>query len=270
MTSFNSTCQLFLNKLIHEYPQNDNKNNHQKQSVGDAADQRKLNVGGSLSEAKNKLEFLQQYNLKKLPQVAVDYQGLTNVVTNSCTGYSINRSHSSSCFCPQRNQVKGDVFDTWQRTTHQFDEENIDQNRLNLSATNDRIMTQLAAAFQHFQRSEQSFLNRVKQIRRMEDEVLFFIFYNQPQTLLQYQAACELTRRKWRLHEKFCMWFRRVNIPTEVTDEQEVCDVEYWNYCPKEQLEEATKYGLTCEGRPRWEISNMPNFIFEYKFMVIP
>jgi len=49
----------------------------------------------------------------------------------------------------------------------------------------------------------------LSKITRFSEEILFYMFYNMPQTYFQEAAAQELFNRKWRYHKKYSLWFSK-------------------------------------------------------------
>ena len=67
-------------------------------------------------------------------------------------------------------------------------------------------------------------------LRKFDSESLFFIFYYQQSTYLQYLAAKELKRLGFRYHTKFHTWFQRHEKPTVTHDQYEQGSYIYFDY----------------------------------------
>ncbi|MDI1488692.1 MAG: transcriptional regulator [Ramalina farinacea] len=64
------------------------------------------------------------------------------------------------------------------------------------------------------------------------DETLFWIFYTQPQDILQELAAGELTNRNWRYHKHHQMWLTKDSTlpePRRVSDDEELGSYVFFN-----------------------------------------
>jgi CCR4-NOT transcription complex subunit 2 len=56
---------------------------------------------------------------------------------------------------------------------------------------------------------QQKPFSALSKISRFSEEILFYMFYNMPQTYFQEAAAQELFNRKWRYHKKYSLWFSK-------------------------------------------------------------
>jgi CCR4-NOT transcription complex subunit 2 len=56
---------------------------------------------------------------------------------------------------------------------------------------------------------QQKPFSALSKITRFSEEILFYMFYNMPQTYFQEAAAQELFNRKWRYHKKYSLWFSK-------------------------------------------------------------
>lgn len=56
---------------------------------------------------------------------------------------------------------------------------------------------------------QQKPFSALSKITSFSEEILFYMFYNMPQTYFQEAAAQELFNRKWRYHKKFSLWFSK-------------------------------------------------------------
>eukprot|EP01025_Chloroclados_australasicus_P033372 TRINITY_DN34023_c0_g1_i7.p2 TRINITY_DN34023_c0_g1~~TRINITY_DN34023_c0_g1_i7.p2 ORF type:complete len:278 (-),score=4.94 TRINITY_DN34023_c0_g1_i7:280-1113(-) len=276
MTSLTSGCKTQLHKLIQQ--KNDqilalqnSINDFTREQQNRQFTQKLLsNLDADLKQLQDKLDFLEQYSLKRCSSVPVDYRGIPSgsLVTSSQGAFCCNES-----FCQEHNITSKNDFTLEQRNNSQlnqgYHDNDVNQDaRQSKSVLNEHSSLLLSAAYDHFVHELQLERERRQYWNRFSEEVLFFVFYEQPSTQLQYEAACELQVRHWRLHEKFCMWFRRVDIPSYISTEKEICDAEYWSYCPTELLDLARESKLILNN-PKWEIQQVSYFIFEYKYMVV-
>ncbi|KAH8928142.1 hypothetical protein BT69DRAFT_1237424 [Atractiella rhizophila] len=56
---------------------------------------------------------------------------------------------------------------------------------------------------------------------KFDSETLFYIFYYNQGTYLQYLAAEELKKQSWRFHKQYLTWFQRANEPSVITEQYE-------------------------------------------------
>jgi len=91
-------------------------------------------------------------------------------------------------------------------------------------------------------------------LNKLQDDVLFYLFYNCPGEVYQVAAAAELFQRDWRFHKTERVWITRApfsNPPREHTGNYEKCsyhvfDPTQWKKVPRELLLEYKEL----EGRP--------------------
>ncbi|RAL51962.1 hypothetical protein DM860_010680 [Cuscuta australis] len=84
-------------------------------------------------------------------------------------------------------------------------------------------------------------------------ETLFFAFYYQQNTYQQYLAAKELRKQTWRYHRLYNTWFRRLEEPTDATDDYESGTYLYFD--------------ITNEEQHGWCQRIRTDFTFEYKYL---
>jgi len=82
--------------------------------------------------------------------------------------------------------------------------------------------------------------------KKLDVDVLFFVFYYQQGTYQQYLAAKELKRRAWRYHKKYLTWFQRHDEPNEITPDYEQGTYVYFDYetgwCQRKKTEFTFEY----------------------------
>eukprot|EP01026_Neomeris_dumetosa_P022749 TRINITY_DN1960_c0_g1_i1.p1 TRINITY_DN1960_c0_g1~~TRINITY_DN1960_c0_g1_i1.p1 ORF type:complete len:318 (+),score=13.55 TRINITY_DN1960_c0_g1_i1:67-954(+) len=295
MTSLNNGCYAFLNKLIqqkeqgiqHVVKETQKKNMKDKQQTQLTINQQQLlkKLYIKVDQLRDQKELQEQCAFKRFPSLPLDYEGLLSRSNDYQDCSSILEKSSSDVLTSlafdkefllgelqststSKMQQQADIHSfTVQRNLNQLDDditmtqETVD---VNILQNNDQKMLLSAASGDYY-----SDMWLAKQRQNMDDEVLFFVFYDQPNTLLQYQAARELHRRNWRLHSKYCMWFRRMSAPMGICQELEVGDVECWGYCPKETFFKVA-YEDKILRELDWQLLTIKKFVFEYKFLVIP
>jgi CCR4-NOT transcription complex subunit 3 len=83
----------------------------------------------------------------------------------------------------------------------------------------------------------------------MEVDTLFFLFYYQQGTYLQYLAAKQLKRHSWRFHKKYFAWFKRQEEPKHTTADHEQGTYVYFDY------------------EMGWLIRVKKDFVFDYAYL---
>lgn len=84
---------------------------------------------------------------------------------------------------------------------------------------------------------------------KMEDSLLFFIFYYQKHQYDQFLAARELKSRKWGFHTKFMCWFVRIELLKQ-SNESERGNYKFFDFDSK------------C-----WCQKKKVDFTFDYKYL---
>lgn len=84
---------------------------------------------------------------------------------------------------------------------------------------------------------------------KFDVDTLFYIFYYQVGTYMQYLAAEELKRRAWRFHKQYLTWFQRANEPQAITDEYEQGVYLYFDW------------------ETAWSTRKKNSFTFAYKYL---
>lgn len=84
---------------------------------------------------------------------------------------------------------------------------------------------------------------------KVDQDTLFFIFYYQQGTIMQYFAAKELKRQSWRFHKRYMTWFQRHEEPKIITDEYEQGSYLYFDF------------------ESSWSQRKKSDFTFEYKYL---
>ncbi|KAM0685611.1 general negative regulator of transcription subunit 5 [Conglomerata obtusa] len=85
--------------------------------------------------------------------------------------------------------------------------------------------------------------------RKVDLDVLFYVFYTRPGTMRQYYAAKELKNYSWRFHTKYRTWFQRLEEPKIITEEYEQGIFLFFDY------------DIT------WGNRKKKDFTFEYKYL---
>lgn len=84
---------------------------------------------------------------------------------------------------------------------------------------------------------------------KLDQDTLFFIFYYQQSTIMQYFAAKELKKQSWRFHKRYMTWFQRLEEPKIITEEFEQGTYLYFDF------------------ESSWCQRKKSEFAFEYKFL---
>ena len=84
---------------------------------------------------------------------------------------------------------------------------------------------------------------------KLDSDTLFFIFYYQQNTIMQFFSAKELKKLSWRFHKKYMTWFQRLEEPKLITDDFEQGTYLYFDF------------------ESSWCQRKKSEFIFEYKFL---
>ena len=81
---------------------------------------------------------------------------------------------------------------------------------------------------------------------KLDQDTLFFIFYYQQSTIMQYFAAKELKKQSWRFHKRYMTWFQRLEEPKVITDDFEQGTYLYFDFesswCQRKKSEFAFEY----------------------------
>lgn len=81
---------------------------------------------------------------------------------------------------------------------------------------------------------------------KLDQDTLFFIFYYQQTTIMQYFSAKELKKQSWRFHKRYMTWFQRLEEPKIITDDFEQGTYLYFDFesswCQRKKSEFAFEY----------------------------
>ncbi|RXK37147.1 hypothetical protein M231_05598 [Tremella mesenterica] len=67
-------------------------------------------------------------------------------------------------------------------------------------------------------------------VSRLDQDVLFFLFYYHPGTYEQWLAAQELKSQSWRFHKQYLTWFQRAYNPQAITEDYEQGGYVYFDW----------------------------------------
>eukprot|EP00850_Spirogloea_muscicola_P005366 SM000024S07828 [mRNA] locus=s24:691085:697782:- [translate_table: standard] len=95
---------------------------------------------------------------------------------------------------------------------------------------------------------------------KLDTDALFFAFYFQQGTYLQYLASRELKKQAWRYHTRYNTWFQRHSSPHTATDESEQGSYVYFDF-NLHQVEGANRQ------TSGWCTRIKNSFTFEYKYL---
>ena len=66
--------------------------------------------------------------------------------------------------------------------------------------------------------------------RKVDADVLFYVFYYRQGTYAQHLAAKELKRQSWRFHKMYHTWFQRHEEPKVITEDYEQGTYRFFDY----------------------------------------
>ena len=101
----------------------------------------------------------------------------------------------------------------------------------------------------YYPTSPLKFLENPFFFEKLDSDTLFFIFYYQQNTIMQFFSAKELKKLSWRFHKKYMTWFQRLEEPKLITDDFEQGTYLYFDF------------------ESSWCQRKKSEFIFEYKFL---
>lgn len=117
---------------------------------------------------------------------------------------------------------------------------------LNQTFDNERLNPDFPA---YFPTKKLANFDGVEIYSKLDIDTLFFIFYNDVNTIRQLHAAKYLKKKSWRFHTKYMSWFQRMDEPKIMTEDYEQGTFLFFDY-------ETT-----------WTNRKKKDFTFEYKFL---